>query len=320
MNRRMGEEGFTLIEMILAIAIGGIIVTVIASAFIITLKTDGSTITRLNLSRDRQVLANFFVNDVESTTGGGVVLGATSSVTTCSSPRSVLRLSWTPPTGPMNTADYTVEQDGTTCVMYRTLSTSAGSVLARTMVVRNLLDASSPSANATVSPLPVTAATTVGLNLKDSSNVSWSVTATLRSALPNPSTTTTTQPSSGPPAGPPPPAPCALTAPVSYSVTPSNQNALVPSSGRGGTTITNNKVTISSPTSGICTGLLLTMSPVPVTGTYPVPMASSGSTWNATLSNNAYSWPAGTSTVTLIVTDATGTALTPVTANGTVMK
>ncbi|WP_369292719.1 PulJ/GspJ family protein, partial [Nocardioides oceani] len=37
---RQDEDGFTLVEMLMAIAIGGIITTVIAGAFIVLIKTD----------------------------------------------------------------------------------------------------------------------------------------------------------------------------------------------------------------------------------------------------------------------------------------
>jgi type II secretory pathway component PulJ len=62
-----GEEGFTLIELLVSIAVMMIIGGGITAGLVVGLRTTGSTGDRLAQSSDAQLLASYFVPDVQST-------------------------------------------------------------------------------------------------------------------------------------------------------------------------------------------------------------------------------------------------------------
>ena len=62
-----GEDGFTLIELLVSIAVMLIIGGVITAGLVVGLKTTGATGDRLAQSSDAQLLASYFVPDVQST-------------------------------------------------------------------------------------------------------------------------------------------------------------------------------------------------------------------------------------------------------------
>jgi prepilin-type N-terminal cleavage/methylation domain-containing protein len=64
-----GEQAFTLIELIIAIAITGIIVTAIAGALIVSFQTTNVTQQRLAESHDVQITSAYLANDVQSAAG-----------------------------------------------------------------------------------------------------------------------------------------------------------------------------------------------------------------------------------------------------------
>ena len=72
--RRGDEKAFTLIELIVGMAITGIIVSAIAGALIVALTTTDATATRLSESHDAQISSAYLANDVQS--AKGVVLGS----------------------------------------------------------------------------------------------------------------------------------------------------------------------------------------------------------------------------------------------------
>ncbi|MCU1676621.1 MAG: hypothetical protein JWM93_1379 [Frankiales bacterium] len=79
---RTRDAGFTLVELIVAIAIFGIISTVTIAIVFQSEKTFTTTDKRVNESVDRQILLPYFVKDVESastiaTTGGTCGAGGT---------------------------------------------------------------------------------------------------------------------------------------------------------------------------------------------------------------------------------------------------
>ena len=92
---RRQDEGFTLVELLMAITILGIITPVMVSAIVLGLKTTAATTSQLNASHSRQELAAFFTTDVQS----AVTIADESSTdtTTCMSSGETLvgRLSWT---------------------------------------------------------------------------------------------------------------------------------------------------------------------------------------------------------------------------------
>ena len=62
------EEGFTLIELIVAVAVLGVIIGAIAASLVVSLQTTDVTTDRLNESNDAQMAAVYYVQDVASAT------------------------------------------------------------------------------------------------------------------------------------------------------------------------------------------------------------------------------------------------------------
>lgn len=65
--RARSEAGVTLVELIVAIAIGGIIMAALSNALIVGFRTTDQTQIRLAESHDTQLVANYFSSDVAST-------------------------------------------------------------------------------------------------------------------------------------------------------------------------------------------------------------------------------------------------------------
>jgi prepilin-type N-terminal cleavage/methylation domain-containing protein len=88
------DDGFTLVELLVVIAILGIITPVIASAFIVGFRTTASATSQLAASHNRQMLAAFLTEDVQSATA--VADPTSPDVTTCmlAGETLVTRLSW----------------------------------------------------------------------------------------------------------------------------------------------------------------------------------------------------------------------------------
>lgn len=66
---RRDEEGFTLIELVVAVAILGIIMSAVAGAFIVVVRTVGVTQERTSQSHDSQLLSTWLVADLQSADG-----------------------------------------------------------------------------------------------------------------------------------------------------------------------------------------------------------------------------------------------------------
>jgi prepilin-type N-terminal cleavage/methylation domain-containing protein len=82
-----GEQAFTLIELIIAIAITGVIVSAIAGALIVSFETTNVTQQRLAESHDVQITSAYLANDVQSAatvtpSSGGTCSGATTKLIT----------------------------------------------------------------------------------------------------------------------------------------------------------------------------------------------------------------------------------------------
>ena len=60
------EDGFTLVELLIGIAIAGMLIAVIGSAMVVGLKTTDATTQRLSESHDAQVTSAYLANDVQS--------------------------------------------------------------------------------------------------------------------------------------------------------------------------------------------------------------------------------------------------------------
>jgi prepilin-type N-terminal cleavage/methylation domain-containing protein len=88
------DDGFTLVELLVVMGVLGVIMPVIASAFVIGYRTTTSASSQLAASHNRQMLAAFLTEDAQSAT---TVENATSAdTTTCMLAGETLvgRLSW----------------------------------------------------------------------------------------------------------------------------------------------------------------------------------------------------------------------------------
>jgi prepilin-type N-terminal cleavage/methylation domain-containing protein len=84
------ENGFTLIEVLVASVISAIIASALAGAFIVFLKNADSATSRLSESHDEQITAAYFTTDVQSaetvTVSTGVVNGPTAPICSAANP------------------------------------------------------------------------------------------------------------------------------------------------------------------------------------------------------------------------------------------
>jgi prepilin-type N-terminal cleavage/methylation domain-containing protein len=113
---KRADDGFTMVELILAIAITSIIILVIGNAAIIGWKTTNGTEERLAASNEAQIATSFFVSDVQSATT------VVNNEATCPAPGggSVLALKWTDSdTGPTHVAGYAVQGTGSNRTLIR---------------------------------------------------------------------------------------------------------------------------------------------------------------------------------------------------------
>jgi prepilin-type N-terminal cleavage/methylation domain-containing protein len=92
MRRR--DAGFTLVELLLAVTILGIIAVPLTGAFLLLLKTNGAIGDRVSAAHDELMLAGYWPQDVQSTTSI-----STTDTTTCAAVAGgatlVARLRWT---------------------------------------------------------------------------------------------------------------------------------------------------------------------------------------------------------------------------------
>jgi prepilin-type N-terminal cleavage/methylation domain-containing protein len=155
-----GERGFTLVELLVAVTILGIIGAALTESIIVSLKTTREADTRLSGSLDRQRLASFFVPDVESAQhvalAGAGPTTTTSTTTSTTSPapapapstttlaadrcagarQPVVAMGWTDGTVAKE-ADWFVAGPASERLLCRSY-TEAGTVVSRQAVVESL--------------------------------------------------------------------------------------------------------------------------------------------------------------------------------------
>ncbi|MDQ1617149.1 MAG: hypothetical protein QOJ60_3088 [Actinomycetota bacterium] len=95
------DTGLTLVELLVCLAISGLIVPVLTGALVIGWKTTDATVASLSDSRNRQLVPSLFTRDVQN----AKTVDTTSSDTTCELAGDTLlvRLRWTE-TGPSGAA------------------------------------------------------------------------------------------------------------------------------------------------------------------------------------------------------------------------
>ena len=151
------EGGFTLIEMLMAIVISGIILGPIAATLLVGLRTSDETSNRLVGSNDAQMLSVWLTPDVQSA-GGQSGDVATSSNTDCSGISNVLRLRWRETSGTTTTtyhAAYAISQSSGEWRLIRYLCVNSGSATTH-VVARNLASSTAASASANGTKVTVT--------------------------------------------------------------------------------------------------------------------------------------------------------------------
>jgi Tfp pilus assembly protein FimT len=110
MNDRRSEAGVTLIELMLAVMLLGIIIVPLTSAMITGLITTGEARARLSESRSPLFTSAFFADDAQSSDVNGISVGPTPA---CGSGTNVVSFTWTEDTTQYQASYVTTTTNGT---------------------------------------------------------------------------------------------------------------------------------------------------------------------------------------------------------------
>jgi prepilin-type N-terminal cleavage/methylation domain-containing protein len=153
-RRRDREGGFTLVELLLVVALIAVVAVPLGSAIMIGQRTTSATTNRLASSHDAQLVSIYLPADIQSAgnTSGDVVV--TPGNTDCSGVPNLIRLSWTV-TETLNSpvtyqAAYAVTQVGSEWRLTRYYCTAGGGVISAVVVARNLSGAAQPAPTVSV--------------------------------------------------------------------------------------------------------------------------------------------------------------------------
>jgi prepilin-type N-terminal cleavage/methylation domain-containing protein len=84
-----GEHGFTLVELVVAAAIVGVVIAAIAAAFVLSFRTTADATDRMAQAADAQLLATYWPADVASLDATGA-----DAVPTCGSSNEIVTFAW----------------------------------------------------------------------------------------------------------------------------------------------------------------------------------------------------------------------------------
>ena len=283
------EAGVTLIELLVAVVISGIIVSAIAGSIIVGFKTTDKTTTRLAESHDTQLVANYFPSDVSSARFADISVATTpSSGCTGLAPggTNVVLLPYAPRPDAADpvTVTYRIEGSGSTkeLVRYR----CAGSGPASQITVASNLSAATAAASTYVAD--ATEQRTVTVTVIEASGRVFNVSGhprTPKSVADLPTTI---------PGTTAPPAPCVGTptvSPATLALAATNPDTMSLSG----------DVTLSVDITGDCAApLSVTFTPgSSVDPSVTRTLTAVGSTFDVTLGATAYNWKTGTKTLAL---------------------
>jgi len=202
--RTSDERGFTLVELLIAITISGLLSTALGGAIIIGLKSTSNSTVQLAQSRDIQLVQGALPRDVFTATRAQTNVAAGTG--TCSGQATLLDLTWSTPSlvtggnGPPTTTLQNYEVDYVYSVNAPSPPVAQTGSLTRKLytgtapscsLVSSSVVASSLSNNSALQTATVSGAT-VMLTLTDSSCTKEAVGAQLRSATTSTTAATTT--------------------------------------------------------------------------------------------------------------------------------
>lgn len=161
-RRARGDGGFTLVELLMAIVLSGIILAPLTAGVLVGLRTTGETSNRLSGSNDAQLLSAWVTPDIQSAgnVAGDVVVAPTVN-TECSGVSNRLRLKWRETQGATTTTyvvAYAVVAGTEGRWFLKRFQCVNGGAATPHVILRNL--ASSTAATATVSGTKVTVTVT----------------------------------------------------------------------------------------------------------------------------------------------------------------
>ncbi len=161
------DSGFTIVELLLAMSISVIVLTVTASAFMVSLRSTDESTTRLSASQDGGFTSTYFARDVQSSQ----TVSTTAAACGAAAGQLVVSMSWTD----VDTAEHVDYRYVETSGVGQLIRTRCGSVSRSNVVARYLV----ATPTLTCSP-GCGSATSVTLNL-DEQDAQFSLTGTRRS-------------------------------------------------------------------------------------------------------------------------------------------
>lgn len=146
------EVGFTLVELLIAVSILGVVISAVAAAMVVGLKTTDDTTTRLSESHDTQISTAYFGGDAQSADN---VTGNVADSCAGAGSTALVRFNWSDPvnttTNLAKTVVYVIVPNGSGRELHRRYCEgTTGTVVSEVVVAHNL----HPSTAPTVTCLP----------------------------------------------------------------------------------------------------------------------------------------------------------------------